>query len=87
MQNYTVTYLSCREAPMEVARKKTPVIELSVVVHGLMVAQMDEMQRNYENNLDPLVLHKIQSHPLFSIVCSYVESHLTFKGDFEFAWN
>ena len=72
---------------MEVERNKTPVTELSVVVHGLMVVHIDGMQRDYENNLDPLVLHKIQSHPLFSIVCSYVESHLTFKGDFEPAWN
>ena len=53
MQNYTTQYLSCREAPMEVERNKTPVTELSVVVHGLMVAHIDGMQRDYENNLDP----------------------------------
>jgi len=53
MHNYSVTYLSRREAPMAIERNKTPVIELSVVVHGLMVAQMDEMQRYYEQSLDP----------------------------------
>ena len=53
MENYTTQYLSCREAPTEVERNKTPVTELSIVVHGLMVAQINEMQRDYENNLDP----------------------------------
>ena len=68
---------------MAIERNKTPVIELSVVVHGLMVAQMDEMQRYYEQSLDPQLLLKIQSHPLFAIVDNEVQTHLKFNGGFE----
>jgi hypothetical protein len=65
---------------LEIERIKRPVIEVNVVVQTLMVEHMDEMQRYYEKNYDPFLLHQIHFHPLFSIVGSEIESNMIKKG-------
>jgi len=65
---------------LEIERIKRPVIEVNVVVQNLMVKHMDEMQRYYEKNHDPFLLHQIHFHPLFSIVGNEIESNIIKKG-------
>ena len=56
MHNYSVEYLSFREAPLETEHHKQPLIELEVVARSKVVEHFQKLQQDYEKNPDQKTL-------------------------------
>ena len=72
MQNYSVQYLSKREALMEKALSKEPFIKWQVFVKCYVLESMQKLQTSYEQNPDRNLLGLILKHPLHAIVTNEV---------------